>query len=159
MSATQLLAEQYMFEEYSALIYNALAAWLEIHNYDGLAHWFHHHMDEERVHADKMYHHLIDRNILPEFWSMPRMDFEFVSGLEVFKRALDHEKLVTSRIRAIAEAASEEHDHVTYAFIQPFILEQVEEEDTLSSHIGRLESSGNLQLALFVFDQELREDD
>lgn len=153
MNAIKLLADQYTNEIYSALLYHAIGAWMEINSYNQLAAWFHHHADEELEHADKMYHHLLDRGYFPAFNQMPAIDPRgFGDGLGCYTAALNHEKRVTGWIKKIAEAAAEEHDHITYTFIQPFILEQVEEEDTLSEYIGQINGSGNPQFALFMLN-------
>lgn len=156
MTATNLLANQYTNEVYSALLYHAIGAWFEINNLDNLGAWFHHHADEELAHADKMYHHLLDRGLYPAFTPIPAIDPKgFGDGLGCFTAALAHEQRVTKWINDIAEAASKERDHVTYTFIQPFILEQVEEEDALSMYIGQINMSGNPPLALFMLNLEI----
>ena len=74
---------------------------------------------------------------------------------ELFEIGLKHEKAVTKSIHAIAELAWKEKDMATFNFLQWFIAEQVEEEDTFQTvldKIGLIEEHGG---SLYMLDHEL----
>ena len=57
----------------------------------------------------------------------------------------------------IAKKAEEECDRMTLNFIDWFIAEQVEEEETVKNIIKRLELFGEDKVALYLMDKELSE--
>lgn len=57
----------------------------------------------------------------------------------------------------IAKTAEEECDRTTLAFIDWFINEQVEEEQTVKDIIKRLELFGDDKTSLYLMDKELGE--
>ena len=80
---------------------------------------------------------------------------EFEDLLDVTKKALDHEKEVTRRIHEIAKAAREEGDERVISFIQLFVDEQVEEEDTFGKLVTRLERINGNYGGLYILDGQL----
>ena len=65
----------------------------------------------------------------------------------MFKDALAHEEKVTARIYVIASLALEIKDHATYNFLQWFIAEQVEEEETASDMVQKFAWRANTRPA------------
>ena len=57
----------------------------------------------------------------------------------------------------VAKAAEEECDRTTLSFIDWFIQEQIEEEQTVKNIIKRLELFGDDKTSLFLMDKELGE--
>ena len=55
----------------------------------------------------------------------------------MFEEALAHEEEVTARIHELASLALELKDHATYNFLQWFIAEQVEEEETATDMVQK----------------------
>lgn len=51
--------------------------------------------------------------------------------------------------------ATEERDHATMSFLKWFIDEQVEEENTFSTLIRKLERIGNDSASIYMLDTEL----
>ena len=81
-------------------------------------------------------------------------DKEFSSHLEPLEAALEHEKYVTSLINDIYAAAHEAKDYRTMKFLDWFIEEQMEEEDTADTMITRMKLFGSDAKALYDLDQE-----
>ena len=63
----------------------------------------------------------------------------------------------TSSVMKVAKAAEEECDRTTLAFIDWFITEQIQEEQTVKDIIKRLELFGDDKTSLFLMDKELGE--
>ncbi len=79
----------------------------------------------------------------------------FKDALEIFEKALEHEKLVTKSIFDIVKAANDAGDYSTAAFLQWFVNEQVEEEANASQLISKIKMVKDNPSALYLFDQEL----
>lgn len=83
----------------------------------------------------------------------PKNDYE--SFLEVFEVALNHEKLVTSKINELLDLATEEKSYATIQFLQWFVEEQREEENTMKDIVFKLERIKDNFQGLSMLDKEL----
>ena len=149
-----LLNEQMNFEYESAYVYKAMAAYTDSLDLDGFTHWFDGQVREEIEHGEKMKNFLQEVGYDIRYKAMPEPKHDYDSLVEVFKAALDHEKEVTRRIHEIAEAAKEEDARV-YSFIQWYIDEQVEEEDSVGKIITRLERIDGNWGGIYILDGQL----
>ena len=73
----------------------------------------------------------------------------------MFEDALAHEEKVTERIHELASLALEIKDHATYNFLQWFIAEQVEEEETATDMVQKFRMAGEHPAGLYQLDKEL----
>lgn len=154
------LQEQLAFERFSADVYYALGACLDDLNLVGMAKYLYRRRDEERSHAQKFTDYLSDRFIRPMIGPLPDParplpDNAMTAGRAAFSAALDHERIVTARIRALYDAAYEENDPETIAFILPFLTEQVEEEKSLDEILTRFALAEGNGAAILMIDHEL----
>ena len=150
----ELLNDQMNFEYESAYVYKAMAAYTDSLDLDGFTHWFDGQVHEEIEHGEKMKHFLQEVGYDVRYKAIPEPKHDYESLLEVFKAALDHEKEVTRRIHEIAEAAKEEDSRV-YSFIQWYIDEQVEEEDSVAKIITRLERINGNWGGIYILNGQL----
>lgn len=150
----ELLNDQMNFEYESAYVYKAMAAYTDSLDLDGFTHWFDGQVHEEIEHGEKMKHFLQEVGYDVRYKAIPEPKHDYESLLEVFKAALDHEKEVTRRIHEIAEAAREEDPRV-YSFIQWYIDEQVEEEDSVAKIITRLERINGNWGGIYILNGQL----
>jgi ferritin len=81
--------------------------------------------------------------------------YEFTDAVEIFEKALEHEKIVTKSIFNIVKNANDEGDFATVSFMQWFINEQVEEEANASQLVSKIKMVCENPSALYLFDQEL----
>lgn len=147
--------DQLTFELYSSHIYLSMAAYCADEDLDGFANFFKAQAEEEKFHGMKFFDFVVERNervVLKGFDNPP---VEFDSVLDVFKKAYEHEKLVTKRIYNLMDIALEEKEHATISFLKWFIDEQVEEESTFNGLIKKLERIGNDPTGLLNLDAEL----
>lgn len=158
MASEKLLKElndQFNFELESAYVYMAMAAYCSAEDYDGFAHFFILQAQEEYQHAMKFYDFLYDMDGRAVMKAIPEPDKDYDSVLDAFEKALAHEKLVTSKINKIMDLAIEENNYATTNFLQWFIEEQVEEENSMKIIISNLERmDGNFQ-GMYMLDKEL----
>ena len=75
--------------------------------------------------------------------------------MDVFEKALAHEKVVTERIHTLAEAALEQKELRIYNLLTWFVDEQIEEEDTFSTLVERLERINGSWAGLYYLDKEM----
>ena len=110
---------------------------------------------EEMEHAERFIKYLQERGATVVLGAIeaPRKDWPGVT--EVFKEALEHEKLVTSLINKIMDAAVSEKDYATVSALQWFIDEQVEEEDVATGIVDKLVRINGKIAGLMVLDGNL----
>jgi len=158
MASEKLLKElnnQFNFELLSGYYYLAMAGYSKSENKNGFAHFLEEQAKEEYSHAMKFYSFINDMDGRVEAQAMPEPKNDFNSFLEVFEGALHHEKLVTSRIYSLLDLAKEENDYATIEFLQWFVKEQVEEENTMKDIIVTLKGIDGHFQGLYLFDKEL----
>lgn len=73
----------------------------------------------------------------------------------VFEATLEHERKVTGLINALVDLAMSERDHATNIFLQWFVSEQVEEEESVGGVLEKLKLMGGAKGNLFMIDREL----
>jgi ferritin len=152
--------EQIKNEFYSTYQYLSMAAYCESMNLPGFAHWMRAQSQEETEHAMKFYDYILDRGGRVVLQAMEQPVVEFGSPLEVFERALEHERKVTAMINDLYGLALRENDYASQTFLQWFVTEQVEEEKNAGGVVETLKMIGDKSEALFLLDRELgqRED-
>ena len=142
-------------ELYSAYLYLSMNAYFKSINLDGFANWMYYQAQEELEHSMKFYDFVIQRGgkvVLTQIEAPPT---EWDSPLAVFEATLAHEQKVTGLINDLVEIALGEHDHATNIFLQWFVSEQVEEEESVSGVLEQLKLMGDAQGGLFMIDREL----
>jgi len=150
-----MLVEQMNFELSSGYIYLSMAAWCDSVNLSGFGSWMKVQAAEEKNHAMKMYHYLIESGARPVWGAISAPKTEWSSVKEVFEDALKHEKSVTSRIYAIADAAIEAKDHATRVFLDWYVKEQVEEEASADEVLKKIEMVAATSQGLYLLDKEM----
>ena len=132
--------EQVQAELYSAYMYLAMSLDMEAKNYKGMAKWLYLQYEEEREHALRFVKFMQDCGVQPQL---------------LFKKVLEHEKYVTSRIYDMYEVALKEKDYAAQSCLKWFIDEQVEEEANASEIVEKLEMIGDNISGLFYLDGQL----
>ena len=147
--------EQVQAELYSAYMYLAMSLHLEDENFKGMAHWMRLQYEEEREHAFRLMKFMQERGVKPELLQIDMPPAEYGTTLEVFTKALEHEKYVTSRIHEMYEVAMKEKDYAAMSHLLWFIDEQVEEEDQTREIVDNLMMVGDNMNGIFVIDGQL----
>ncbi len=142
-------------ELYSAYLYLSMAAWFQEQDLPGFAGWMRIQVQEEQFHAMKMFDHVLERGARIDLGAIKAPPGEWKSPLDVFKATLEHEQKVTGLINDLMYLARDERDNATEIFLQWFVKEQVEEEDTASGILGQLKLVEGSPQALFLMDREL----
>ena len=142
-------------ELYSSYLYLSMNAYFKSVNLDGFANWMYYQAQEELEHSMKFYDFVIQRGGKVQLAQIEAPPTEWDSPMAVFEATLAHEQKVTGLINDLVEIALEEHDHATNIFLQWFVSEQVEEEESVSGVLEQLKLMGDAQGGLFMIDREL----
>jgi len=151
----EAMNEQIKNELFSAYQYLSMAAYCESENLPGFAQWMRAQAREETAHAMKFYDFILDRNGRVLLRGIDEPVVGFGSPLEVFERALEHEKKVTTMIHDLYGLAVRKNDYASQTFLQWFVTEQVEEEKNAGDVVETLKMVGDKSEALFLLDREL----
>jgi len=80
---------------------------------------------------------------------------EWESAVAVFEQVYQHEQMVTGLIHKLVDLALELSDHATNNFLQWFVAEQVEEEESSSGVLHKVKMASQSRSGLYMLDQEL----
>ncbi len=149
------LNDQLNAEMYSSYLYLSMAAYFQSINLSGFATWMRVQTQEEMVHAMKFYDFINERGGRVSLGQIQGPPTEWESPLAAFEAALEHEQKVTGLINSLMDLALEGRDHATQIFLQWFVTEQVEEEDSANEVIQKIKLMGDAQGGLFMIDREL----
>jgi ferritin len=149
------LNAQFNAELFSSYLYLSMNAYFRSINLDGFANWMYQQAKEELIHAMKFYDFINQRGgrVIPAAVAAPASDWE--SPLKVFEETLAHEQKVTGLINDLVDTANEAHDHATQIFLQWFVTEQVEEEESAGGVLEQLKLLKDNRSGLFMVDREL----
>ncbi len=151
----QELNNQINAEIYSSYLYLSMSAYAETQNLSGFASWLKAQAQEEVTHAMKIFDHVVERGgrvVLGKI-DGPKTDWEDM--VEVFEDVYEHEQKVTAMIHRLVDMAIEQKDHATFNFLQWFVEEQVEEEDSSSKVLEKLKMVQGKGAGIFMLDREL----
>lgn len=150
-----MLNEQLNRELFSAYFYTAMEAYFAAQNLDGFAHFFMVQTKEELDHARLIFDYINKIGGIVILKELKQPKIEYSSPTEVFELALAHEQFITSSIHEIANMAYQEKDLTTHNFLQWFISEQAEEEETMDKIVRKLKFIKEDPSGLLLLDNEL----
>jgi bacterioferritin B len=139
----QLLVEQIGHEFTASQHYLGIAAYFGLQSLDKFADIFYKQSEEEREHALKIVHFLVDVDAAVAFPAIEEAKPDYESPLAAVQWALDNEKQVTKLFHNMAQASLEEKDYTTFQFLQWFIEEQVEEEASMQKLVDLVTTESN----------------
>ena len=152
------LNDQVTLEASASNNYLAMASWCEVIGYQGAANYFYTQSDEERTHMLKIIHYLNDMGAIAGIPAIkaPASSFKSLEG--IIKTALKNEQTVTKAIHKMVEITQKEKDHSTYAFLEWFVNEQVQEETKFETLLQKFDLIGRDKLAINEIDKILAAD-
>lgn len=149
------LNEQMKWEFFSGYLYLSMSSYFAELGLSGFSNWMKMQAQEELSHAVKFYDYILERGGRAILGAIDKPDESWDSPLAAFEHTLEHEQLVTSRINDLVNIAGEEKDHATGIFLQWFVTEQVEEEDSVGEVLSKLKLIGKDGSGMFMMDKEL----
>jgi len=142
-------------EFYSAYLYLGMAAYFASQNLSGFHHWLYFQYHEELEHAEKLYKYLIERGGQVRLMAIKEPEQNWKGPKDAFEAVLKHERYITGRINELVDIAEREKDRASFAMLQWFINEQVEEEARAQEILAKLEMVGDHKQGLLMIDREL----
>jgi len=142
-------------ELYSSYLYLSMESYFQSVSLSGFAKWMRGQVQEEMFHGIKIYDYIHERGGRAQFDAIQKPESEWKSPLVAFEHILAHEQKVTELINDLIDTALEARDHAAKAFLDWFIIEQVEEEATVGEIVARLRLIGDDSSGLFLLDSEL----
>lgn len=150
------LNKQLNAELYSSYLYFSMSASMRAVKADGAANWMRVQAGEELVHVAKFFDYIASHGrVKLQLIDEPPLAWE--SPLAAFQHVLRHEKHVTSLINGLVSLAREQGDEPTYDFLQWFVEEQKEEEESAEKVLAKLNQAASGGLQLILVDEELGE--
>lgn len=149
------LNEQIKWEMYSANLYLAMSAYLQDAGLTGFAHWMRVQYQEETAHALKFYDFLLTRGGQVTMLPIDAPTADWPDVLSIYEHTLSHEREVTRRINDLVHLAKEERDFATDIFLQWFVSEQVEEEETVKDIISKLRLIKGEGQGMLLLDKDM----
>ncbi len=149
------LNEQMKNEFYSAYLYLAMAAWCDAEELPGFAGFYRVQAMEEVAHGDKFFRYICEKGGRAVMRAIDEPQNDYASPVEVFEKALEHERKVTAMINRLTDLAIAESDHATRIFLQWFVTEQVEEEASFSAWVSKVRRVAGDGRGLLMLDHEL----
>jgi len=151
----EALNEQANKEIYSAYFYLGMSFYAASIGLEGFRHWFYQQWKEELFHAKKFYDYIVQQKGKVTLEAIEKPPQDFSSAEDLFAKTLNHEKKVTGLINGLAELAKSENDSEAENFLQWFVKEQKEEEETPAGILKKIEEKGKDEKGLSEIDREL----
>lgn len=151
----EALNQQINAELYSSCLYLSVESYFHSVSLSGFATWMRVQVQEELLHAMKLYDFIISRGGRALLEAVAKPDADWESPLAAFEQVLRHEEGITEKINVLMDIAAAEQDHATKIFLQWFVSEQVEEEAAVSEILSKLRLIRKDSSGLFLLDAEL----
>lgn len=150
----ELLNDQINKELYSAYLYLDMSNYYDDLDLDGYSNYYMVQAQEERDHAMMFLKYMQDNGLKVTLKAIDKPDKEFKDVLDPLVVAAEHERYVTSLINNIYHEAHQAKDYRTMKFLDWFVNEQMEEEDSANTMINRYKLFGQDAKGLYLLDQE-----
>jgi ferritin len=137
--------------------YIKIASYFDSEQLPELSMFFFRQSDEERTHAMKFVHYILEAGGEVDIPAIEGTTTEIDSAESAVKLALDWELEVTRQINALMDLAIKQNDHIAQNFLRWFVNEQLEEVSTMDELLGVV-GRAKEQL-LFVEDYIIRRGD
>ena len=149
-----LLNNQINKEFYSAYLYLDMSNYYDSVDLDGYAHYYMVQAQEERDHALLFMQYMQNNGLKVTLEAIDKPDHVFDSILAPLEIAAEHERYVTALINDIYHEAHQAKDYRTMKFLDWFVNEQMEEEESADKMISRYKLFGQDPKGLYLLDQE-----
>lgn len=128
--------------------YLMIASYFDSESLPELASFFFRQSDEERMHAMKILHYILEAGGKVEIPAIASPPKQIDSAEAAAQMALDWELEVTKQINNLMDIAIKENDHISQDFLRWFVSEQLEEVSTMDELLSVIRRAGENQLLL-----------
>lgn len=140
----------------NAHLYLAFSIWFKENDLPGFANWNFVQFQEEQTHAFKFINYVVDRMGTVELNNTDKPGNQWKDPVEIYKLILEREQETTRAIYALYKTAQEENDYTSLGFLKWYLDEQVEEENSASEILNKLQMIGDSRAGLSILDAELK---
>ena len=127
----------------ASLQYVNIAAYFDADSLPQLASFFYRQADEERMHAMKFVHYILDAGGGIDIPSIDPTPTGIDTAEKAVQMALDWEMEVTKQINGLMDMAIKQSDHIAQDFLRWFVTEQLEEVSTMDELLGVVRRAGD----------------
>ena len=142
-------------ELYSSYLYLSMSYYLQSIGFEGFASWMRAQAGEELVHTMKMLDYVADSGGRAKMIAVEAPQHSWDSPQQAFQDVWDHERHVTRLIHELVAVVESESDEVTRKFLQWYVDEQVEEEESSDDVLKKVLAAGSDSESLKAADEEL----
>jgi len=103
----------------------------------------------------KFFDHILDRGGTVTLLQLKQLKATWISPLEAWKDAYEHELFITGKIHALIKLSRKENDYASEPLLAWFAKEQIEEEVNTEKIARRLEMMKDSKEGLLLLDREL----
>jgi len=139
----QAINDQVGREFGASLQYYNIAAYFDGDDLPELASFFYRQAEEEKAHALKFLHYVVEAGGHVRIPAVEGPKSEFENAEEAVQLSLDWEQEVTRQINALMDMAIEQRDHIAQDFLRWFVTEQLEEISTMSTLLRVVRRAGD----------------
>lgn len=132
----------------ASMQYLGIAGYFQSENLSLLAKFFFDQAEEERAHAIKFVHYVLDTDGQLRIPAIPEARFDFKSAEEAVEAALNWEKEVTGQINRLMDLARAQNDYLAQNFLQWFVDEQLEEITKMDQLLSVVRRAGEKNLLM-----------
>lgn len=150
-----LLNDQIEKEAHSSSIYLAMASWCDHNALTFSARFFYDQSLEEREHMMRIFRFINDNGGTAYSPAVNNIIHDYNSLEDIFESALDQEISITKSIHNIVYKCREVQDLTSEYFLQWFIKEQMEEEQTIRKVLELFDLMGTEGLGLKLLDERI----
>jgi bacterioferritin B len=143
------LNEQIGHEFGAMLQYVGIATYFDGEGLPRLAQHFYRQAEEERQHAMRFVHYIVEAGGTVAIPAIPASKSKFKSAEKAVQLSLDQEKTVTQQINTLMDQAIAANDHATRGMLEWFVAEQLEEVSSMETLLRMVQRAGESGL-LFV---------
>lgn len=152
----ELLNNQVNAEFYSAYLYLDFSNYYKDAGLDGYANWYMIQAQEERDHAMLFIQYLQQQGESISLEAIDKPDKKYKAFIDPLKMGAEHERVVTALINDIYAEAFKVKDFRTMQFLDWFVKEQAEEEDSADDNVTKFELFGSDSKSLYELDAEMK---
>lgn len=136
-------------------LYLSASIWFNSREWEGMASYMLAESAEERSHALQFVDFASKRNIPIDLQTLDAPKSQWESPEEVWQAILELEQTNTASLLQVAQAANECQDFAVLAFLNPFHMEQVNSEATISAILAKVKDENKTPGLLRQLDHEL----
>ncbi|MFL7890750.1 MAG: ferritin [Anaerolineales bacterium] len=127
----------------ASMQYVNIATYFDSDNLPQLAAFFYRQAEEEKMHAMKFVHYIVEAGGQVRVPAIEEAKYDFQSPKEAVQAALDWEVEVTKQINNLMDLAIKQNDHIGQDFLRWFVTEQLEEVSTMDTLLSVVERAGD----------------